>query len=306
MYVYIENKFFIRLLVFNIKTRLLTGYGPERVKDLNLLNFLRLHYRSAMATNNNLIEKLRGNENFEDWKFAVMAYFQMKELWASVEGTETKPEKKIQARAELIMLVDKCVYPHIRECNSAKEIWDTLNEVFADSGLVRRVGLIQRFCSAKLNSFASVEGYVNDILTSAHKLRSAGLKLDEEWVGSMMLAGLPEEYKPMIMGIQSSGMKITGDSIKLKLLQDVRTRDDENLALPSRQKQKPKGPKCFNCQKFGHIAAKCPNKSNTKKKANAMIGSFSVSSTAKENWYFDSGASVHMSSNEKFFNGKLE
>lgn len=264
------------------------------------------YYLLAMATNNTAIEKLRGNENFEDWKFAVMAYFQMKDLWKSIEGTESKEEKNIQARAELIMLVDKCVYPHIRECKNAKEIWDTLNQVFADSGLVRRVSLIQRFCSAKLNNFASVDGYVNDILTSAHKLRSAGLKLDEEWVGSMMLAGLPEEYKPMIMGIQSSGMKITGDSIKLKLLQDVRIQNDENLALNSRQKQKPKGPKCFNCQKFGHIAAKCPNKNTTKKKSNAMIGSFSVSSAGKENWYFDSGASAHMSSNEALFNGNIE
>lgn len=198
-----------------------------------------------MSLNNNSIEKLRGSENYEDWKFAVQAYFQMKDLWASVAGTETKEEKKIQAKAELILLVEKCVYPHIRESNSAKGIWDTLEKIFADSGLVRRVGLIQKFCSAKLNEFSSVEAYVNEILTSAHKLRGAGLTLDEEWVGSMMLAGLPNEYKPMIMGIQSSGMRITGDSIKLKLLQDVKTDDSENLAFSSRPKPKPKGPKCF-------------------------------------------------------------
>jgi hypothetical protein len=35
------------------------------------------------------------------------------------------------------------------------------------------------------------------------------------------LAGLPEIYKPMIMGIESSGVKITADSIKTKILTRV-------------------------------------------------------------------------------------
>lgn len=50
----------------------------------------------------------------------------------------------------------------------------------------------------KLNDFVSVEEYVNDKLLSSHKLRRAGFNADEEWFGSMMLAGLPEEYKPMV------------------------------------------------------------------------------------------------------------
>lgn len=251
------------------------------------------------------IEKLRGSENFEDWKFTVEAYFQMKGLWDAVQGTESKEEKKIQAKAELILMVDKSVYPHIRECKNANEIWCILATIFEDSGLVRRVSLIQKICSTKLNSCGTVEEYVNEILTTGHKLRAAGLQVDEEWVGSMLLAGLPEEYKPMIMGIQSSGIKITGDAIKLKLLQDVKI-DSTDVALAGQKNvYKNKGPKCYNCNKFGHIAAKCPNKSsrpNYKKKGNAMLGCFSARELNKNDWFFDSGATAHMCSNLKFFN----
>lgn len=84
---------------------------------------------------------------------------------------------------------------------------------------------VESALSRELNSFVSVEGYVNDIL-SAHKLRNAGLKLDEERFGFMMLAGLLEEYRPMITGIQSSAMKITSDCIILELEQVVQTRSD--------------------------------------------------------------------------------
>jgi hypothetical protein len=35
-------------------------------------------------------------------------------------------------------------------------------------------------------------------------------------------AGLPGMYKPMIMGIESCGIKTTADSIKTKILQDAK------------------------------------------------------------------------------------
>lgn len=49
-----------------------------------------------------------------------------------------------------------------------------------------------------------------------------GFEVNDEWVGTLLLAGLPDEYRPMIMGLESSGTKITGDSIKVKLLQNVK------------------------------------------------------------------------------------
>lgn len=67
---------------------------------------------------------------------------------------------------------------------------------------------IQKFCLVKVQDFPSVDEYVNEVLTTDHKLRSAGLQPDEEWVGSIMLGGLTEGYEPMIMGIQRSRMPI--------------------------------------------------------------------------------------------------
>lgn len=202
----------------------------------------------------------------------------MKGLWTAVsDGSETEKDatKLLNAKSELILLVETSIYPHIRHCKSAKEIWDSLQKIFQDSGLVRRVGLIQKFCSTKLKDFSTVDAYVNDVLNTSYKLRSVGLNLDEEWIGSMLLAGLPEEYKPMIMGIQSSGILITGDSIKTKLLQDVNLDSSQDTAFVGKNKKNFgnknfKGPKCYNCNEFGHIAAKCPKKNkNHQEKKNA-------------------------------------
>ena len=59
-----------------------------------------------------------------------------------------------------------------------------------------------------------MEEYVNDIVPSAQKLSAVGFVITEEWIGTILLAGLPESYSPIIMGIESSGVAITGDSIK--------------------------------------------------------------------------------------------
>ena len=70
----------------------------------------------------------------------------------------------------------------------------------------------------KLWNCTSVEEYINTIITTAHKLNGIGFNVADEWIGSLLLAGLPEEYKPMIMGLERSDTLITGDAIKTKLL----------------------------------------------------------------------------------------
>lgn len=66
-----------------------------------------------------------------------------------------------------------------------------------------------------------MESYVNDIVTTAHQLNGIGLNVSDDWVGVLLLAGLPEKYRPMIMAMKNSGMIITGAAVKTKLLQEL-------------------------------------------------------------------------------------
>lgn len=63
---------------------------------------------------------------------------------------------------------------------------------------------------------------VNKIMSTAHELRNIGFDVGDEWLGTLMLAGLPDNYKPMIMGLESSSIIISSDFIKTKLLQEVK------------------------------------------------------------------------------------
>lgn len=61
-------------------------------------------------------------------------------------------------------------------------------------------------------------------------------KVSDEWVGTFLLAGLPDDYRPMIMGLESSGTPITADSIKTKLLQSEMSKNGKS-ALFSKGKK---------------------------------------------------------------------
>lgn len=184
--------------------------------------------------------------------------------------------------------MDAINYVHIQDAKTAKEVWLNLERAFDDNGLTRKVALLKDLITTTLETSKSVEDYVNKIMTSAHKLRNKGFTVDDEWLGTLMLAGLPEMYKPMIMAIESSGVKISADIIKTKLLQEVQS-SDTTAFYSAKKKQfekqtyvKPKGPRCFNCNKYGHVSKNCrtQKKSTSKNEDKGFVAAFTASNVA--------------------------
>ena len=187
----------------------------------------------------------------------------------------------IRAKAKIILSVDPVNYIHIQNSAIPKEAWENLQTAFEDSGLTRRVSLLRDLSTTQLQNYVSTEEYVNRIMSTAHKLNSLNFEVKDEWIGTLLLAGLPDDYRPMIMGLENSGIPITGDSIKTKLLQDIqhnasgKGNENDSALFVNRNggnnrksgktsnfnNQEPKGPRCFACNKHGHFARNCKNSS---------------------------------------------
>lgn len=264
------------------------------------------------------IEKLKGCENYPTWKFAMQAYLEHEDMWGCIEGTDNDARKMAKAKSKIILCVDAINYSHIQSASTAKEVWDRLKTAFEDSGLTRKVSLLRTLVTAQLEKYNSVEEYVNEIMTTAHKLDGLGFNVPDEWVGTLMLAGLPDKYKPMIMGIESSGTAITADSIKTKLLQDVKDSKagkNTNSQTAFLAKDKKKGPRCFKCNKHGHFANVCKSKpkqdsggssqkleekQSSSKNEKAFVALLSSLKTSNGHWYVDSCSSAHLT-NQKIY-----
>lgn len=135
---------------------------------------------------------------------------------------------------------------------------------------------------------------MNTIVNTAHKLHSAGFDIPDEMVGSIMLAGLTPDFRPMLRAFENSGLEITGDSVKTRLLQEEKTVSVE-AEVASKFQQKKQFDKskvrCHNCNQHGHFKSECVTKSKKK----ALLTSFVAREPLEsDDWFIDAGASGHM------------
>jgi hypothetical protein len=162
------------------------------------------------------VPKLRGRENYDDWAFAV-------ENFLILEGVDLSSEQALdeqndrKARAKMIMTIDPSLYVHIKGEITVRSVWNKLKSLFDDSGFTRKISLLRNLISIRLETCDSMTSYITQLVETAQKLKGTGFKINDEWIGSLMLAGLPEKFSP-IMAIEHSGMKISADAIKTKLL----------------------------------------------------------------------------------------
>ncbi len=88
---------------------------------------------------------------------------------------------------------------------------------------------------------------------TANKLNGLGFTISDEMVSCILLARLPEKYKLMIMGLENSGLKISIDIGKTKILQEV--------VGPSGNGKSSDLKRYHNYVEAGHFAKDCPKKS---------------------------------------------
>lgn len=108
-----------------------------------------------------------GRENFDSWKKAAQSYLIIKGLckWCQNEPSASASAQGIadneKAKAELTLLLEETNYSYVAEDDTAKKAWQNITKAFEDSGLSRKVSLLQQLVSLKLNDCVSMEEYVN-------------------------------------------------------------------------------------------------------------------------------------------------
>lgn len=258
---------------------------------------------------------LKGRENYDTWEVGAKALLTIKRF---LEWTEKAPDAKkleeiatdAKAKSELILLLDPSLYTYVSQSANTKSAWESIVGAFKDNGTSLNIFTLQKFVTTKTTDFRTMEEYVNEMLKLWRKSQSAGYNIDENTAGSLMLAGLPNEYRPMILGIKNSGKEITVDYVKTLLLQDIyfdqEQSDESALVAKSFKKNNKKVIKCYNCE-GNHYKSKCPALKKNKKRdeKDKVLFSAFIASDKSDGWFIDSGATAHMT-HEKDAVKKLE
>lgn len=173
------------------------------------------------------IVKLNGSDNYHLWKFAVKNVIDFQGLTNALipsstltpdVATMTDAAKLAKAKALISLSVETHIYAHIQTATSALEIWNILKHLYEDRGLSRRITLLRELISTRLEDSDNMNDYIGKLKSTSNKLTGIGFELSSEWLGAIMLAGLTEDYRPLIMGIETNNEQITADLITSKLL----------------------------------------------------------------------------------------
>ena len=79
-------------------------------------------------------------DNYQNWKLRMEAVLQYQEVWSIVSGEWGKPaeghadyiqwtRKATKARALIMLSLHNSQLEHIRKCEGAEEIWNTLKDI---------------------------------------------------------------------------------------------------------------------------------------------------------------------------------
>jgi hypothetical protein len=223
------------------------------------------------------------------------------------------------------------------------KIWKNLMESIERRKTRSDLDDYKAFSSSRWNLGDSLESYINRIKELRAKLDETDIAINERILITHVLAYLPKEwnlqsilaanYKTMVevevaLNDIKSGVHVIQESTEKALFSSTgypkhRTFDKTTFKRPYEKKDQKKGPRCYNCDKFGHLKKDCRrrrkiNHSKDKEAANVAVvkrnnelptpapeGEYEdievgitliagTSPLSYDHWILDSGCSKHM------------
>ena len=210
------------------------------------------------AVDKTLIERLTG-DNYATWSTDMKWLLIMRGVWTAIDDHENVTEADdMKAMALIGLSVEKHLKSSIDACDSAKEAWDKLEDIYKAKSNARKLQLKKELTSIELKPKESLTVYISRAKDIRDQLTAAGYEASDEEVALSILAGLPEGYESIVDTIQATTAELDIDEIMPKLLiveQRVKERRGKEVDV-----ERAFVMTCYGCGKKGHIKRNCPEK----------------------------------------------
>jgi hypothetical protein len=215
------------------------------------------------------VELLQGSTNYRTWKFSMRMVLQARDLWEVVSGEEVKPEvdqaaqawekKARKALATIALALSAAEKEHIIECTTPKAAWDILEKLYEGKGRNRKFMLLQELFKMSMEG-EKMDVYLRAVREKMSELSTIGLKLEEDVKLAIILNGLPERYRYLVVSLEKQEI-IDFDELTARLLEEEAKVDPRaaagTMAMAARKVYKDPEDECHYCGQKGHWKKDC-------------------------------------------------
>lgn len=296
--------------------------------------------------------ELLTKENYETWKIQVEALLTKNGTWPYVSGEIAKPnaagdelnnwkKEDRMAKSDLILSISSSQLKHIRNCETAREVWIKLESIYASQGPTRKATLLEQLLSQKMRDGDDVRDYLSRFMNIVDNLQQMNVNINGELLTIMLLHSLPNSYDNFCCAVKSHDALPDVERLMGKIIEESFAREhksEDNGAMFVKQKQgntmtshgdsfqngrqdrhgtdptSKEKIKCNFCGKKGHRTSKCFKKKKKEgDRANSVDDAFFASEipessedlsfnvTSGEKWCVDSGCTSHLCKDDHLF-----
>src|SRR5437667_5827962 len=221
------------------------------------------------------IEPLQGSANYRTWKFSMKMVLQARDLWEVVSGEEVKPDaeklgqawdkKARKALAAIALALSAAEKEHIIDCTTPKAAWDILEKLYEGKGRNRKFMLLQELFRMSMEG-GRMDSYLRAVREKMSELSTVGLKLEDDIKLAIILNGLPERYRYLVVSLEKQET-IDFDELTARPLEEELKINPPTMTVHALMSKKnlysgggfvEKEYRCYGCGEVGHLKRDCP------------------------------------------------